>query len=51
MGENIPLKSNDLEKMFNDRIAQYGWKNEIKEEIEKGEAEKEKKMMKPIVHP
>lgn len=43
MGENIPLKSNDLEKMFNDRIAQYGWKNEIKEEIEKGEAEKEKK--------
>ena len=40
MGENIPLKSNDLEKMFNDRIAQYGWKNEIKEEIEKGESEK-----------
>lgn len=43
MGENIPLKSNDLEKMFNDRIAQYGWKNEIKEEREKGEAENENK--------
>lgn len=32
MGENIPLKSKDLEKMFNDRIAPYGYKKDEKKE-------------------
>lgn len=39
MKENIPLKRNDLEKMFNDRIAPYGYKkDEIKEDFVKDES-------------
>lgn len=31
--KNLPLKSNDLEELFNKHIAAYGWKNEIKEKV------------------
>lgn len=37
MVKNIPLKSNDLEDLFNEHIASYGYKkNEIKKEAEVG---------------
>ena len=37
MVKNIPLKSNDLENLFNEHIASYGYrKNEIKKEAEAG---------------
>lgn len=37
MVKNIPLKSNDLEDLFNEHIASYGYrKNEIKKEAEAG---------------
>ena len=37
MVKNIPLKSNDLEDLFNEHIASYGYrKNEIKKETEAG---------------
>ena len=37
MVKNIPLKSNDLEDLFNEHIALYGYrKNEIKKEAEAG---------------
>lgn len=37
MVKNIPLKSNDLEDLFNEHIASYGYrKNEIKKEVEAG---------------
>ena len=31
--KNLPLKSNDLEELFNKHIAAYGWKNEINEKV------------------
>ena len=47
MGEKIPLKSNDLEKMFNEHIARYGYDKDTLKEDEK----KVRIIRKPIVHP